>query len=218
MATHPTRLPGGAARFWAGRELTRRWRATILLGLLAGAAGGVSIAAIAGARRTDAAFGRFKAATGSPDAVVFGTQVGAHDVDYSAVQRLPEVLASRQFALASIATKQHPELGTLAPADDHLYRTVARPLLVVGRLPRRVRVDEIVVNRRAAPPGNEHGAVPPRRRARARQRRGRRGGQPDRPGLAGPDPRPRGGATPLIFAAPARHASRIRPGAALRTE
>ncbi len=145
----PTRR-SGAARFWARHEVATRWRALLLLGILAGAAGGVAIAAGAGARRTDTAFARFKAATGSPDAIVFGTQVGAHAVDYTPVERLPEVAGSGLFALAAIGSKEHPGLSGLAPADDHLYRTVARPLLVAGRLPDPHRVDEVLVNRRAA--------------------------------------------------------------------
>ena len=85
--------------FWAVRELADRWKAIVVLGLLAGIAGGVSLAAIAGARRTDAAFPRYKAATGAPDAIVFGTQVGGHHVDYGPVKRLPEVADAGEFAL-----------------------------------------------------------------------------------------------------------------------
>ncbi|MGZ6884835.1 MAG: FtsX-like permease family protein [Acidimicrobiia bacterium] len=151
MPDHPTRST--AAQFWAGRELAARWRSVVVLGLLAGVAGGVSLAAVAGARRTQAAFPRYKAATGAPDALVFGTQVGAHHVDYSPVARLPEVADTGQFALAAIFVKgvgKPGQLGALAPADSHLYRTLSRPLLEAGRLPNPDRVDEIVVNRNAA--------------------------------------------------------------------
>lgn len=147
------RAPGGRAPwFWARHELAARWKTVVALGLLAGVAGGVSLAAIAGARRTDAAFPRYKAATGAPDALVFGTQVGAHHVDYSPVAQLPEVLDTGEFALAPIFVKNHGngQLGALAPADSHLYRTLSRPLLEAGRLPNPHRVDEIVVNRNAA--------------------------------------------------------------------
>ncbi len=151
MPGHPTRTRTGAARFWARRELARRWRATVLLGLLAGAAGGVSIAAVAGARRTHAAFPRYKAATAAPDAIVFGTQAGSHTADYGPVRRLPEVAASGEFALAAITiSSHHQQIGGLPPADSQLYRTVARPLLVAGRLPDPHRLDEVVVNRTAA--------------------------------------------------------------------
>jgi ABC-type lipoprotein release transport system permease subunit len=154
MEDRQGRARSRAPWFWARRELAARWKAVVVLGLLAGVAGGVSLAAVAGARRTDAAYSRYKAATASPDAIVFGTQVGAHHVDYSRVIRLPEVEAAGQFALSPIFVRGHSvrgqPLGALAPADTQLYRTVARPLLTAGRLPNPRRINEIVVNRAAA--------------------------------------------------------------------
>ena len=66
---------------WARREIARRWRSLVAVGLLAGIAGGLSLAAISGARRSQTAYSRYRVATAAPDAVVFGTQVGAEDVD-----------------------------------------------------------------------------------------------------------------------------------------
>ena len=140
-ASHRNRAPW----FWAKHELRARWKAFVVLGLLAGVAGGISLAAIAGARRTEAAFPRYQAATGAPDAIVFGTQVGSHSADYAPVERLPDVLDSGQFALAALSLKGYPRLGALAPADAALYRTVSRPLLTSGRLPDPERIDEVVV-------------------------------------------------------------------------
>ena len=107
MVAEPEPRRSRAPWFWARRELVARWKAVVVLGLLAGIAGGVSLAAIAGARRTDAAYSRYKAATASPDAIVFGTQVGAHHVDYSPVIRLPEVQAAGEFALSAIFVRGH---------------------------------------------------------------------------------------------------------------
>ncbi|HEV2922158.1 MAG TPA: hypothetical protein VG673_23415, partial [Actinomycetota bacterium] len=45
----------------ARAELRRRWRATVLLALLVGLAGGVVLAAVAGARRTATVTDRFLA-------------------------------------------------------------------------------------------------------------------------------------------------------------
>ena len=39
-------------------ELRARWKSVVVLAVLAGIAGGVTLAAIAGARRTDSAFSR----------------------------------------------------------------------------------------------------------------------------------------------------------------
>jgi hypothetical protein len=143
---------------WARREIARRWRSLVAVGLLAGIAGGLSLAAIAGARRSQTAYSRFRVATAAPDAVVFGTQVGAEDVDYSRVLQLPEVLDGGTFELAGVTVtnidgvgKLEPgALGALVPGDTHLYRTLSRPLLRQGRLPDPKRDDEIVVNRLAA--------------------------------------------------------------------
>ncbi len=156
MAEHRSGRGRGVG-FWARRDLAARWRSLLALGLIAGVAGGITLAAIAGARRTDVAYTRYKAATASPDAIVFGTQVGGENVDYSPVEQLPEVAAAGRFALAAIVIAGHDvkgqPIGTLAPADTRLYRTAARPLLEAGRLPDPHRVDEIVVNRAAAATG-----------------------------------------------------------------
>ncbi|HEX2701174.1 MAG TPA: FtsX-like permease family protein [Acidimicrobiales bacterium] len=140
---------GAGVRLCARSELRRRWRALVSLGVIAGLAAGLTLAAVAGARRTSTAYERNRAATAAPDALVFATQVGIEDQDYSAVLDLPEVVDGGTFNLAPVGIKEHP-MGALAPGDDHLYRTLSRPLLVDGRLPDPEREDEIVVNREAA--------------------------------------------------------------------
>jgi ABC-type lipoprotein release transport system permease subunit len=137
-------------RAWARIELAGRWRALVVLGILAGLAGGLGLAAVSGARRTATVYDRFRQATAAPDAILFATQLGIFDQDYSAVVQLPEVLDAGTFNLAPVGIGEHDQLGTLAPGDDHLYRTLSRPLLVEGRLPDPARVDEVVVNRAAA--------------------------------------------------------------------
>ena len=142
---------GAAVRLWARREIGGRWRALVVLGVLAGAAAGLALAAVAGARRTSAAYARFREATGRSDAVVFATQVGVFGADYSPIRRLPEVADAGEFLLAPVGIKEAPQgFGSLAPGDDHLYRSINRPLVVAGRLPDPRRDDEILVNRAAA--------------------------------------------------------------------
>ncbi len=135
---------------WARSELAGRWRALVALGVIAGLAAGLTLAAVAGARRTSSVYARNRQATAAPDAIVFATQQGIFDQDYSAVVALPEVLDAGTFNLAPVGIKEFGEIGTLAPGDDHLYRTLGRPLLVEGRLPDPARDDEVVVNRVAA--------------------------------------------------------------------
>src|SRR5438874_6696803 len=93
---------GAAVRMWARSELGRRWRALVALGIIAGIAAGLALAALAGARRTSTAYGRWRKATAAPDAIVFGTQVGQENTDYSPVMKLPEVVAGGQFELAQV--------------------------------------------------------------------------------------------------------------------
>lgn len=136
---------------WAGNELARRWRALVVLGLIAGITAGLAMAAATQARRSETVYRRWRDATGAPDAIVFGTQVQFEEpVDYSPVLKLPEVLDAGQFNLAPVAVKEFEGLGALPTDDQHLYRTLARPLLREGRLPRANSDNEIVVNELAA--------------------------------------------------------------------
>ena len=134
--------------YWARRETAQRWRALVVLGLLGGLAGGVAFAALAGARRTDTVYDRWRAATRAPDAIVFATQVNIFPADFSKVRKLPEVETAGEFVLPYVTIGQIPG-GSLAPGDDQLYRTVSRPLLTEGRLPDPKRADELLINHAA---------------------------------------------------------------------
>jgi ABC-type lipoprotein release transport system permease subunit len=138
-----------AIGLWVRNEVGRRWKALVALGLLAGLVGGLAIAAVAGARRTSTAYERFREATGRADAIVFATLIGVK-ADYTEVRKLPEVEDAGEFTLTPGGIEDQPTLGALPPNDDRLYRTIARPLLVHGRLPDPRREDEVVVNRLAA--------------------------------------------------------------------
>ena len=139
-----------AIALWVHSEVGRRWKALVALGILAGLVGGLAMAAVAGARRTDTAYQRHREATGRADAIVFGTLAGIFPADYTPVRDLPEVEDAGEFTLAPLGVEGYPTLGQLAPNDDRLYRTIARPLLVAGRLPDPGRADELVINRNAA--------------------------------------------------------------------
>lgn len=139
-----------AIALWVANEVARRWKALVALGVLAGLAGGLAVASVAGARRASTAFERYREATGRADAIVFGTLAGIFPANYTPVRDLPEVEDAGEFTLAPLGVDGFPMLGTLPPNDDRLYRTVASPLLVAGRLPDPARDDELVVNRSAA--------------------------------------------------------------------
>jgi ABC-type lipoprotein release transport system permease subunit len=139
-----------AVRLFAGRSMRSRWRGLVLLGVLGGLVGGLALAGFAGTGRTDRADSRYRASTLVGDAIIYATQVNDQHADYSAVLRLPAVIDGGAFALAPIAIRGHDDISSLPPADDQLFRTVDRPLLVAGRLPDPRRDDEILVNRYAA--------------------------------------------------------------------
>ena len=63
----------GAVWLRATAQLRGRVRASLLLALLVGLSGGVVLAALAGARRSDAALPRFLAASRTTDALVYFT-------------------------------------------------------------------------------------------------------------------------------------------------
>src|SRR4051795_4793291 len=138
---------GPAVRMWARSELGRRWKALVALGVIAGIAAGLALAAMAGARRTSTAYQRWRTATAAPDAIVFGTQTIQDPdqilhIDYSPIKRLPEVVDAGTFTLAPVGVPK-PPMGSLQPGDTHLFRTLSRPLLKAGRLPDPHRVDEM---------------------------------------------------------------------------
>ncbi|MBV8980326.1 MAG: ABC transporter permease [Acidimicrobiia bacterium] len=140
---------GAAVRLWARSELARRWKALVALGVIAGVAAGLALAAIAGARQTSTAYQRWRKATLAPDAIVFGTQIGSHDTDYTPVMKLPEVVDGGLVELAQVGLVGR-QIASLPAGDTHLYRTVARPLIREGRLARQGSLDEVTVNRTAA--------------------------------------------------------------------
>ncbi|MBV9285901.1 MAG: ABC transporter permease, partial [Acidimicrobiia bacterium] len=161
----------------AGRaQLRRRWGATVALILLVGLTGGVVIAAIAGASRTDSAMKRFVRFSRPEDAFVSvngptsmfpggsgfgGPPPGATPqqmqdyihktvADRQALVRLPQVAeAGRAPYLFLSPDSQAKELGAInafAAADAHAFRTMDRPKLLHGRFARLDRPDEAVVD------------------------------------------------------------------------
>jgi hypothetical protein len=146
----------------ARAELRARWRATLLLAVLVGVAGGVVLASVAGARRTATTMDRFLAYHQA-------TNVGveAKGIDLDAVARLPQVAdaaAGGYLALLPASPSGAPnpdafgEINPFVGLPDPLPATSNRPLLVAGRLPDRSRplevaVDETLAARRGVGPG-----------------------------------------------------------------
>lgn len=140
-----------ASGMWARAEVRRRPFALVSLGLLAGLAAAVALAAIAGARRTDDAFARFRTATDAADAVVFASQVDVVDPDWSEVAALPYVEAAGAFGLPAVSVVDGPKSvdvetsGVFDVAFGDWRTDVDRPLLVAGRQPDPANPHEVLV-------------------------------------------------------------------------
>ncbi len=145
-------------------ELRRRWRATVVLAVLVGLAGGATIAGVAGARRTASAMDRFVAYSKPMGLFVFDVE---GDLDLEAVARLPQVADSGQGAYALMTTGTptgQPDpaaLGSISPfvrvTTTGLGATSDLPYLVEGRLADPDQALEVVVNEEAAA---RHGLEP----------------------------------------------------------
>jgi hypothetical protein len=138
------------AAVWARAraELRRRWRASVLLAVLVGLAGGVVLAAAAGARRTDSAMDRFLA-----DNLPGTVEVGGLDI--RAVERLPQVADVDQgayMALTPSTPSGAPDPGAVgrinpwATVRGHRLVTSERPILIQGRLPDPDRALEVAID------------------------------------------------------------------------
>lgn len=160
----------------ARAQLRRRWGATVALVVLLGLAGGVVVAAVAGASRTDSAMKRFVAYSKPEDLYVVvngptsmfpgveGLTGPPQDLPPDKVQaftqklmadrdrlvHLPQVAdvgrAPYMFMSPDRAGKEVGAINPFAAADAHAFRTLDRPLVLKGRLANLDRVDQAVVD------------------------------------------------------------------------
>src|SRR5437588_146633 len=158
----------------ARAQLRRRWGVTVALVLLVGLTGGVVMAAVAGASRTDSAMKRFVTYSRPEDAYVTVNGPilpGANGVggpppdatpqqirDYIAktvtdrdgLAHLPQVAeAGRAPYMFLSPDKEGRELGGInafAAADGHAFRTMDRPKVLSGRFARLDHADEAIVD------------------------------------------------------------------------
>jgi hypothetical protein len=133
-------------------ELRTRWKVWLVLAVLAGVAGGLVIAAAAGARRTDSVVDRHVAAYRIPDTAVYG----ADTEDYARIARLPQVEES-SFGVGLDALIRTPadehvtraEVWFFASVDGRYSLAHPSPKLLAGRLPDPKRPDEAIADKRA---------------------------------------------------------------------
>lgn len=133
-----------AVGLWAASERRRRIVSLVVLGLLAGASAGLAMASVAGARRSDDAYERLRQETQASDAVVFASQVGLAQPDWTDVAALPYVTDAGAFGIGFGAETDE---GLFLPAWGPWLDTVDRPRVVDGRLPDPDDPDEVVLAR-----------------------------------------------------------------------
>jgi len=123
----------------ARSEVRNGWRNLLVLSLMIGVAGGASIAAFAGARRTDSAYRRFLSSTRSPDIFFpLAPWLPNARIKLDALRAIPEVAATTtDFVYFSDGC-----CGFMVPSADPL---IGRAKLVAGRAPVQSRVDEVTV-------------------------------------------------------------------------
>src|SRR3954454_12842288 len=141
-----------AVRLRFRAELRGRWRSLLGVALLVGLAGGVTLAAIAGARRTDTAFARLLTTTNADDVIVnpdTGIRSGLQLADVAALPQVAQIgrIDGLLFAPGKPRSfRDFLELGPVFVSDGTAGYDVARPRVAAGRFPRRDRPNEVFVN------------------------------------------------------------------------
>jgi ABC-type antimicrobial peptide transport system permease subunit len=144
-----------AAAFWARRDVRRRWRSLVLLGVLIGLTAGFALSAWAGARRTDTALERLRQQTNAADAVVFPSQVGVAHPHWKRLADRPEVRTLAVWDLLFGSYDGQPGAIIFGSKDGTYLGKVEKPVVVQGRMFNPHSSDEAVVDE------NSVGQVPP---------------------------------------------------------
>lgn len=126
-------------------DLRHRWRAVVVMTVLAGLAGGFVLTAFLGSRRAASAWQRFRAETLATDAFVSIPSRPEPELAEE-LAAMPGVIDAASFVYAAVTLPGVMEGGAFAAADDRLLRTVHRGRVIEGRRPDPSRADEIVVN------------------------------------------------------------------------
>lgn len=137
-----------AALRWARSELRRRWRQLVLLGVMAGITCGLAVAAFDGASRTGTALDRFLDRTAAADVVVFATQAGVLEPDWTQLRAQPEVdrLAAWGLLFGAFDGRYEPNQPLFVSVDGTFTSEMDRPIVVEGRMYDPAAPDEIVIH------------------------------------------------------------------------
>jgi hypothetical protein len=152
------RVTGGGARaaaFWALRDVRRRWRSLVVIGLLVGLTVGLAVSAWAGARRTDTALERLRVRTNAADAVVFPSQVGVFHPKWARLRARPEVKAVGVWNLLFGNFDAQPGALLFGSVGGTYLGKVDKPVVMQGRMFNPHATNEVVIDEHAV------GQVPP---------------------------------------------------------
>lgn len=133
-------------------ELRGRWRSLLAVAILVGLAGGATLAAVAGARRTDSAFDRLVRDTEAWDVLVNPDFGGESALDPDDVAALPQVARAGRIDglyLAPGRAESLDDLGAIgltAALGGDVGDDFGRLRLSEGRAPRRDRPHEMVID------------------------------------------------------------------------
>jgi hypothetical protein len=147
-------------RFRAGFH--RRWTGYLSIVLLIGSVGGVAMASIAGARRTDTSFQKFIESTNPSDlALITGLyQPDPTGYDPSLIKKISHlpfvthVESEGGYEAEEVGPNGHPVQNsvrwTLSSSVDGALFNMDRLVVISGRMPNPARVDEVAVTADAA--------------------------------------------------------------------
>jgi hypothetical protein len=139
-------------------ELRSDWRAWLGLALLIALAGGVALAAVAGARRTSSAYPRLVAWSRAPDLETGEFPDGVDAVaEMRTIVRLPSVLAWARvdtvvngFVMPGGRFLGQPQLFGISDLRDRFLNTIGRPKVLTGRMYDPKAPNEAIVDFAAA--------------------------------------------------------------------
>jgi hypothetical protein len=141
-------------------DLRSRWRSWLGLALVAGLAGGLVIATMAGARRTERALDRYFVATHLGDAYIYSWGPGFREsfresgVYDARIARLPQVAATQRSAQLGIISRSrsgrlltdvgNESVSYWVRTDGKGMRSIDSAHLLAGRLPNTTRPNEAI--------------------------------------------------------------------------
>jgi hypothetical protein len=138
-----------AALYYWRATRRRSWRRVVVVALICGLLGTVALGALAGARRTDTAYGRYLASINSSDVVV--NIPGPDLAAIRQVEHLPGVVSGRAWLGLAGEPVVHGRVDDSFPADgfagslDGEYFRQDRVTVVAGRMPSVKATGEIVL-------------------------------------------------------------------------